>query len=96
MTSTSKSAAKIKNSKMRELSGNVKSSDPLVDILYTLMRDGHVSPSNLEIVVRERNDSVKKAGVNGSLEVLFTNGWLANYAINLSDRIREGPELPIF
>lgn len=68
--------------KFRERSGNVRSKDPLVSFLYVLMRD-HVLPSDIENIIQR---GLPKDGQ----DVLFTNGWLANYAKDITKRIREG------
>lgn len=63
---------------MRERSGSMNSSDPLVIFLYLLMRD-HVCPCDVEKIA---DDSVFGNGE-------FTNGWLASHAQDLAQRLRE-------
>jgi hypothetical protein len=61
---------------MRDRSGSVASEDPLVSFLYVLMRD--VAPPG---VIEE---------LVGSRELtIFTNGWLANYAKDIAERLRK-------
>lgn len=71
------------NQSMQERSGNVKSDDPLVSLLYTLLRD-HITPGEMEKYVRE---------VEINPETEFTNGWLALYAVDLANRIRRAKEI---
>jgi len=65
---------------LRARSGSVRSSDPLVSFLYTLMRD-HMTPGEVEAILQE--DVEKCAGK----EVEYSNGWLANYAKDLAKRL---------
>lgn len=63
---------------LRERSGDVRSDDPLVSFLYQLMRD-HLAVGVVE-------------GLMGEVEKqpsIFTNGWLANYAKDLAERLRK-------
>jgi hypothetical protein len=65
-------------SALRERSGQVRSDDPLVSFLYQLMRD-HLASGVVE-------------GLMGDAEkqpILFTNGWLANYAKDIAERLRK-------
>jgi hypothetical protein len=66
---------------LRERSGSVSSKDPLVSVLYSLIRDGDVSPSRIEFLVQEHIDS-------GADEVLYTNGYLAQYCIDIAERLK--------
>jgi hypothetical protein len=68
---------------LREDSGNVSSDDALVSVLYSLLRD-YIHPSDLEEVVSEMEAAVQR----GDRITLYTNGWLARYAENLTARIR--------
>ena len=63
---------------LRERSGSVRSDDPLVSFLYQLMRD-HVAVGVVEGLM---GDAEKQPSV-------FTNGWLANYAKDLAERLRK-------
>ncbi len=63
--------------KMRERSGEIISESKLVGFLYILMRD-HVPPGNVESIIRDVKDLK---------EYSFSNGWLANYAIDIADRL---------
>jgi len=67
----------IKN--LRRDSGNVKSKDPLTSFLYTLMRD-HLPTGTVEAIIQEIE-------LYKNNEIIFTNGWLAQYAENLANRI---------
>ncbi len=72
----------VKMSELREKSGSISSTDMLVSFLYELMRDGHVAPGVLEkIIIEDEYASRDKP------EKLFSNGWLAEYAKNLSKRL---------
>lgn len=68
------------NDKLRQDSGLINTSDPLVAILYDLLRDGPITPGQLEEAVRE----IEMAGQQ---EYLLSNGWLALYAKNIAARI---------
>ena len=66
------------NEEMREMSGNVKASSRLVSFLYLLLRD-EVTAGTVERIVD---------GVEASEgESYYTNGWLAQYAKCLADRL---------
>lgn len=72
--------AKIKI--IREESGDIKTIDPLVHFMYILMRDYAtvgVPEKILEDMEWER--------AQGKLAYNFTNGWLAQYAQNISTRL---------
>lgn len=71
------------NSRLREVSGRIRypSSDWLTGFLYVLLRD--VSPpGEVERIVRE----LELEGMDG--DTTYTNGWLAQYAKDLADRLR--------
>jgi len=64
---------------IRERSGEVNSEDPLVSFLYILMRD-HLPTGVVEGIMKDHvPDQVVK----------FTNGWLANYAKDIAERLKE-------
>lgn len=65
---------------MRERSGEVTCRDGLMSFFYELMRD-HVPPGVVEGIVTRSDPRV---------EVKYTNGWLANYARDISARLTEG------
>lgn len=67
---------------LREASGSVDDNDPLVSVLYSLLRD-HVHPGDLEALVLEEEHRAPGDGVTR-----YTNGWIARYAQNLARRIR--------
>ncbi len=66
------------NERLRKRSGEVDSSDPVVALLYILMRD-HLPTGTVEEIVRLHCTGPK---------VLFTNGWLAKYAEDLAARLK--------
>lgn len=63
---------------MRDRSGRVVSDDKLVAFLYTLIRD-HITPGRLEEIM---------LSCDYSEETLYTNGWLAEYSKDLSERLK--------
>jgi len=63
---------------LRQRSGTVNSEDPLVSFLYELMRD-HVTPGDIEKVLQHSEDKG---------ETQYTNGWLAEYAKDIANRLR--------
>lgn len=65
------------NESVRERSGAVESSDPRVAFLYLLMRD-HLPAGIVDNLIKDINKGTTK---------IFTNGWLAKYAIDLVERI---------
>jgi hypothetical protein len=65
---------------LREASGKVVYSDPLTSFLYQLIRD-ELPAGKVEKIVRDVLSE-------GDKEVLFTNGWLAQYANNLAEMIK--------
>jgi len=71
------------NKLLRERSGEIDSDDDLAAIFYTFMIDGDISPGRLEEVVREHLEVKNKAGT-----FQYSNGWVAQYAIDLSKRLR--------
>lgn len=64
---------------LRERSGNVRSPNKFVSFVYQLLRD-HVSPSDIERCVL---DSI---GPDSNVTT-FTNGYLANYAKDIVERL---------
>ena len=71
---------------LRKNSGDVASSDPFVSFLYTLMRD-HVTPGVVEQIALDM--------ASGSKVVTYTNGFLARYAENISNFIKNS-EIDLF
>jgi hypothetical protein len=65
---------------IRERSGNVSSSDPVVSFLYVLMRD-YVPTADVEEIMQ------KIAGCSKE-ETQFSNGWLAQYAEDVASRLK--------
>lgn len=69
-----------KTKQLRRDSGSISSKDPLVSFLYSLMRD-HLATGEVEKLVLECEEYADQ-------EILYTNGWLAQYATNLANRLR--------
>lgn len=67
-----------KSPSIESRSRNIKDDRPLVTFLYVLMRD-FVQPGNIEAIVMEIEDSDE--------EWVFSNGWLAQYAQDISERL---------
>ena len=65
---------------LRERSGSVKIkiNSKLVSFLYELMRD-HLPPGKVEELVRASQDP----------DCIYTNGWLAKYAQDLANRLKD-------
>lgn len=64
---------------LRERSGSVLIDSRLVSFLYQLMRD-HVTPGIVEEIL---NESIPEPNV------LYTNGWLAKYAEDVANRLKD-------
>lgn len=64
-------------------SGRVVVKSRVVALLYTLMRD-HLPPGTLEKIVRD---------ADADIAVSYTNGWLAEYAVNLARRLGDDPKV---
>lgn len=69
---------------MMKRSGNAKSNDPLVIVFYELLRS-HVHPNVLERIV---------CALKEAQSVEFVNGWLAQYAMDLSARVGSRYPMP--
>lgn len=63
---------------LRERSGTVSINSKLVSFLYELMRD-HLPPGKIEELVRASQEP----------DVTYTNGWLAKYAQDLANRLKD-------
>lgn len=72
-------AAQVK--RMREASGNIESVDPLVTFFYVLIRD-HLPGGLVEEILRTALDQAPGTVIR------FCNGWVANYAKDIVDRLR--------
>jgi len=84
-----KAASVVINSLLREKSGSINIDGKLVDFLYTLMRD-HLPIGTVESLVREAEIDC----ASNDCEINeYSNGWLALYAKNLSDRLTKDLEL---
>lgn len=66
------------NNEMREKSGAIKSDDKIIAFLYTLMRD-HLAVGIVEKLVRDNQEQDTFA---------FTNGWLAQIAMDMAARLK--------
>ena len=76
------------NPKMLEIhlaSGEYCSEDLMVALLYRLMRD-EVTPGVVEGIVQDILRH-KDEDTGEVWEVCFTNGWLAQYAANIIERV---------
>lgn len=68
------------NTRMREESGNVTiDGDKIVSFFYELLRD-HLPVGTVESIVRNVLSEDKR--------IVYTNGWLANYAKYVAARLR--------
>ena len=63
---------------LRERSGIVRINSKLVSFLYELMRD-HLPPGKIEELIRASQEP----------DVTYTNGWLAKYAQDLANRLKD-------
>jgi len=72
----------LKNNAMQEQSDHVVINSRLVSFLYDLMRD-HMPPGKIESLVRAAEDEPL---------VTYTNGWLANYAKYLAERLNDNED----
>ena len=70
---------KNKTAALRERSGTVVINSRLVSFLYQLMRD-QVTPGIVESIVNQSEDEP---------EITYTNGWLAKYAEDLANRLKD-------
>lgn len=73
------SIIKSKTSLLRERSGEVTINGKLVSFLYELMRD-YLTPGEIEKIVQDSEDEPT---------VVYTNGWLAKYAEDLANRLKD-------
>ena len=60
-----------------QTSGKVCSNDPLVSLLYDLLRD-HIQPGDMERLLHDVSSQM----------TYYSNGWLAQYAMNIRDRLK--------
>jgi hypothetical protein len=67
---------------LRNASGNRESKDPLVLFLYLLMRD-KLPTGEVEQLTINTLEAIPKDGV------LFTNGFLVDYATNITERLQD-------
>lgn len=75
------------NEAMRQASGNVASSDPLVAFLYDLLI-GHVPAGELERIVRDAEAYAERPRRRDE-SIAYSNGWVAGYAVHLAARVRK-------
>lgn len=73
----------LENVAMRDRSGNVRSRHPLVAVFYDLILKTGVPIADLEMYVRE-------AETFADQDKLYTNGYIAGYAQDLTKRLAEG------
>lgn len=73
------SSSDEENAKLRVSSGSVQINSKLVSFLYELMRD-HLPPGVVEEIVRASDSEPN---------VVYTNGWLAQYAEHLANRLKD-------
>lgn len=71
------------NDGLRDRSGAVESSDPLVAFLYHLMRD-HLPAGVVEGIVQNHVPNPGR-----EVTAYFTNGYLASYAKDIAARLKE-------
>jgi hypothetical protein len=76
-----KSSSVDDNVGLRARSGCVNVHSRLVSFLYELMRD-EVTPGRVEELVRNSSDP----------DGIYTNGFLANYAIDIARRLGDDPK----
>lgn len=72
---------------LRQRTGMIKTEDKLVSFLYDLMRD-HLPCGVVEDLVLNQVTTADDS------EFLFTNGFLANYAKDLAQRLRGTQDEP--
>ena len=72
------------NKEMRNESGNITSTNKLTCLLYMLMRD-EITFGALEEFVNEIEDWHE--------EFVFSNGWIVNYAKNLTKRLNNDNDI---
>ena len=73
---------KDKTDSLRKRSGQVNINSRLVSFLYDLMRD-YLPPGKVEELVQNAEDIP---------DITYTNGWLAKYAEDLSNRLKDHNE----
>ena len=66
---------------MRNRSGRVTSKDPWVEFFYLLIRD--------EVPLHKVENIMRELEKNPDEEILYTNGWLANYCQDLAMRLQD-------
>jgi hypothetical protein len=66
---------------VKEASGNIMIRGKLTSFLYELIRD-YLPAGEVELIVRNCSES----------EVSYTNGWLAKYAENLAERLKDNKD----
>lgn len=64
---------------IHERSGKVTSNNKLVSFLYILLRD-HVLPGDMENIMKNHVPTAQPTS--------FSNGWLAEYAKDLTERLK--------
>ncbi len=67
-----------------ERSGKVKSDSKLVGFIYDLLRD-KIPPGEMERILKDG----KTSNVNENNPVYYSNGWIANYALDIANRLSD-------
>lgn len=75
---------KRQNSALRSRSGDVMVESKLVGFLYDLMRD-YIPPGIIEELIQKSEDICQ------SNQCLYSNGWLARYAVDIAKRLGDNP-----
>lgn len=73
------------NYKLQARSGFVHSTDPVVGFIYLLLRD-HLPAGVVEGIVRDCH-------ITPGISTMFTNGYLAKYAMDIAERLKENATL---
>ncbi len=72
---------------LRDASGKIESNNPIVEFLYELMRD-HLPVGIVEELVLNIEKHREDDNVDDNY-TLYTNGFLAKYALNLAERLKK-------
>jgi altronate dehydratase len=83
--SKSKVAKQNQMQSLRERSGSVNCKNRLVEFLYILMRD-HLPAGVVEGILQKHVSGC--SGDGDTVENLYTNGYLANYATDVAERLQ--------
>lgn len=72
---------------LRIRSGGAAYEDNLTSFLYELMRD-HLPPGKVEQIVQNSLQQGDRTE-NGTVKTVYSNGWLARYANDISERLKQ-------